>query len=93
MAGTNAIERSLTKTWLRLMLSLAVFAAIWLLGGALKAQRTAPARARVTADQVFKNVQVMKGTPVDDFMGRWASCAPLWVSTAPIATSGRARRK
>jgi hypothetical protein len=57
------------KTWLRLMLPLATFAAIWLLGGPLKAQQTTPAGARVTSDQVFKNVQVMKGIPVDDFMG------------------------
>jgi hypothetical protein len=66
------------KTWLRLMLALAVFAAIWLLGGALKAQQTTPAAARVTSDQVFKNVQVMKGIPVDDFMGTMGiMCAAL----------------
>jgi hypothetical protein len=66
------------KTWLRLILALTVFTAVWLLGGALAAQQAAPPAAQGTSDQVFKNVQVLKGIPVDDFMGTMGiMCAAL----------------
>jgi photosynthetic reaction center cytochrome c subunit len=41
---------------------------IWFLGVAFAAPQAAPA-AQGTSDQVFKNVRVLKGIPVDDFMG------------------------
>jgi len=66
------------KKWLRLILSLAVFAVIWLLGGALAAQQAAPTAVKGTSEQVFKNVQVLKGIPLDDFMGTMGiMCAAL----------------
>src|ERR1700747_2514135 len=69
---------NMMKTWLRLTLALALFAAIWLLGGALEAQQTTSAGVQATSDKVFKNVQVLKGIPVDDFMGTMGiMCAAL----------------
>ena len=41
--------------------------ALWLLGSAL-AYGQAPAAKPLLAEQVFKNVQVLKGIPVDEFM-------------------------
>ena len=37
--------------------------------GALTAARTAAQDKPLLSDQVFKNVQVLKGIPVDDFLG------------------------
>jgi len=63
---------------LRLMLSTSVLAIVWLLGSALVAQQAASSAAQRTSEQVFKNVQVMKGIPVDDFMGTMGiMCAAL----------------
>jgi photosynthetic reaction center cytochrome c subunit len=47
-----------------------VLASVCLLGVVSRAQGQAPAPAAVptTADQVFKNIQVLKGIPVDQFM-------------------------
>ena len=47
----------------------AVMAAMWMAGIALTARRAASQQKAQTSDQVFKNVQVLKGTTVDDFMG------------------------
>ena len=61
----------------RFCLSTAALALIWLLGSALPAQQPA-APASGTSDQVFKNIQVLKGIPVDDFMGTMGiMCAAL----------------
>src|SRR5260370_36488668 len=54
---------------LRLMLSTSVLAIVWLLGSALVAQQAASSAARRTSGQRVKHAQVMKGIPVDDFMG------------------------
>ncbi len=55
-----------------------VMAVVWLLGSALAAPQTEPPAARKTSDTVFKNIQVMKGVPVDDFMGTMGvMCAAL----------------
>jgi photosynthetic reaction center cytochrome c subunit len=62
-------DRILTKRSLKLALSIAVMAVIWFLGSAFAAPQAAPAAAPGTSDQVFKNVRVLKGIPVDDFMG------------------------
>jgi len=57
---------------------MAVGAAVWLLGGALAAPQAAPPAPHGTSDQVFKNVQVLKGIPLDDFLGTMGiMCAAL----------------
>jgi photosynthetic reaction center cytochrome c subunit len=61
---------------LKMILSVTALAIVWLFGRALAAPQ-APA-AQKTAEQVFKNIQVMKGAPVDDFMGSMGlMCAAL----------------
>lgn len=47
----------------------AVMAAIWMAGITLTARRAQSQQKAQTSDQVFKNIQVLKGTTVDDFMG------------------------
>ena len=56
---------SLCSRWITLLISLSVLA--WV-GIVLAAPQAAPP-AKPTSDQVFKNVQVLKGIPVDDFIG------------------------
>jgi photosynthetic reaction center cytochrome c subunit len=57
-------------------LSITALAIVWLFGSALAAPQ-APA-AQKTSEQVFKNIQVMKGVPVDDFLGSMGiMCAAL----------------
>jgi photosynthetic reaction center cytochrome c subunit len=59
----------------KVSVTIAAFAVVWLLGSALSAQQPAPSG---TSDQVFKNIQVLKGIPVDDFMGTMGiMCAAL----------------
>ncbi|HTP31426.1 MAG TPA: photosynthetic reaction center cytochrome c subunit family protein [Candidatus Acidoferrales bacterium] len=57
------------------VLAIAVMMAVWWLGnGAL----AAPQAAKNTSDAVFKNVQVLNGIPIDDFMGTMGiMCAAL----------------
>src|SRR5215510_6976959 len=55
--------------WLRLALAGAAFAVVWLAGKAVASPQAAPASVLRTSDQAFKNIRVMKGIPVDDFMG------------------------
>ena len=50
------------------MLAAAVIAVAGLIGG-LTAARTAAQDKPLLSEQVFKNVQVLKGIPVDDFLG------------------------
>ena len=51
-------------------------AIVWMLGSAPAAPQD-PA-AQKTSEQVFKNIQVMKGVPVDDFLGSMGiMCAAL----------------
>jgi len=56
---------SLCSRWITLLILLSVLA--WV-GIVLAAPQAAPP-AKPTSDQVFKNVQVLKGIPVDDFIG------------------------
>jgi photosynthetic reaction center cytochrome c subunit len=59
--------------WSRLVCGIAVLMAVWLVGAAIAAPQRAPqAPVRshaMMSDQAFKNVQVLKGIPLDDFMG------------------------
>ncbi|HEV3198290.1 MAG TPA: photosynthetic reaction center cytochrome c subunit family protein [Bryobacteraceae bacterium] len=57
------------KRWSRLILVIAVAAVLWLAGIALAGPQAASQPAHQTSEQAFKNVQVLKGIPVDDFMG------------------------
>jgi photosynthetic reaction center cytochrome c subunit len=52
----------------RLIALVASFAALACVSIALAAPQASPP-AKKTSDQVFKNIQVLKGIPVDDFMG------------------------
>lgn len=57
-------------------LPITVLAIVWLFGSALAAPQD-PA-AEKTSERVFKNIQVMKGVPVDDFLGSMGiMCAAL----------------
>ena len=72
MSRSKPAGRSGTAT---LLAPISAFVAVWLLGNALAAPQPAAPR---TADQVFKNIQVLKGVPVDDFMGTMGiMCAAL----------------
>lgn len=64
---------------LKLILSLAILTILWSSGSALIAQKAAPPKTasakpavaikQPTSEQVFKNIQVLKGISVDDFLG------------------------
>jgi photosynthetic reaction center cytochrome c subunit len=57
------------QAWSRMILTAAVFGAVWFVGHAMAAPPSdAPAKPMLS-DQAFKNVQVLKGIPLDDFMG------------------------
>ena len=57
------------KLWLkRLIPGIGGISLLWLLGTLASAQTAAPARPQL-AEEAFKNIQVLKGIPVDDFMG------------------------
>jgi len=63
---------------LSLLLAFTASAAVWLIGSAFAAPQAQPPAAQKTSDTVFKNIQVMKGVPVDDFMGTMGiMCAAL----------------
>ena len=50
----------------------------WLAGGGGLSAQTAPSNRPLLSDEAFKNVQVLKGIPVDDFMGTMGvMCAAL----------------
>src|SRR5271166_632585 len=57
------------KLWPKMVLSGAVLAAFWLMGMSLVAPRAGAQQKAQMSDEVFKNVQVLKGIPLDDFMG------------------------
>ena len=62
----------------RVAVSISALAGLWFLGSALNAQQPAAKPPGGTAEQVFKNIQVLKGIPVDDFMGTMGiMCAAL----------------
>jgi photosynthetic reaction center cytochrome c subunit len=53
----------------RVIPAIAAMAAVWIAGITLTAPRAASQQKAPTSDQVFKNIQVLKGTTVDDFLG------------------------
>ena len=60
----------------RLAIAVTAAAGVWLAGSALPAQQAAPSGP--TSEKVFKNVQVLKDIPVDDFLGSMGiMCAAL----------------
>ena len=62
----------------RLIFSLAVSGLVFLGGMGLMTPRAASQAAPRNSDEVFKNVQALKGIPVDDFMGTMGiMCAAL----------------
>jgi photosynthetic reaction center cytochrome c subunit len=52
----------------RLTLFAARIAAVWLAGAGLALSQTTPQQKPLMAEQFFKNVKVLKGIPVDEFM-------------------------
>ncbi len=62
---------NLTKgsLWSRVIVGVGVQTVVLLLGVTMTAPKAGSQPKVQTADQVFKNVQVLKGIPVDDFMG------------------------
>ena len=51
------------------MKAIGAMTAVWALSVALLSGQSAPAQKPPMAEEVFKNVQVLKGIPVDEFMG------------------------
>ena len=71
-------KQTSTGRALSLVLAFTTSAAVWLIGSALAAPQAQPPAAKKTSDTIFKNIQVMKGVPVDDFMGTMGiMCAAL----------------
>ena len=66
----------------------AVTAALWLASAAIVAQGTSD-RPQM-AEEVFKNVQLLKGIPVDQFMGTMGLFPRQPASTAPTVISTKA---
>src|SRR5438309_11705 len=78
LAGDPMKKQTSTRRTLSLILAFTASAAVWLIGGALADLRAQPPAAKKTSETVFKNIQVMKGVPVDDFMGTMGiMCAAL----------------
>src|SRR5260370_5916697 len=57
------------KRWQRLILVIPSMTVVWLAGISIAAQQAAAQRKQRTSEQAFKNIQALKGIPVDDFMG------------------------
>src|SRR6202795_1993534 len=53
----------------RLILAVAGIAVLWLIGAGLAGGQTTPPAKPQLAEDAFKNIQVLRGIPVDDFMG------------------------
>src|SRR5262245_6201882 len=63
---------------LSLTLAIAGVTAIWLLGSVRTTLQAQAPAAQKTSDKIFKNIRVMKGVAVDDFMGSMGiMCAAL----------------
>ena len=53
----------------RIIAGLTALCVVWLLGIVLVAGQAAPQEKPVLSEEFFKNIQVLKGIPVDEFMG------------------------
>jgi photosynthetic reaction center cytochrome c subunit len=53
----------------RLILAVGGMTVVWLVGTSVASGQTAPSAKPQLAEDAFKNVQVLRGIPVDDFMG------------------------
>jgi len=72
------IKRFTMPRWVRLFVAIGAMTAVWLIESALEAQQATSKPPGGMSDQVFKNVRVLKGIPVDDFMGTMGiMCAAL----------------
>lgn len=70
---------------------LAAVCGVCLLGVALSAGQTAPQEKAVMSEELFKNVQVLKGIPVDEFldtMGMFSSATGLNCTDCHVEESG-----
>ena len=75
----------------RVIAGLAALCGVWLLEVALAARQTVPEEKPVMSEQFFKNVQVLKGIPVDEFldtMGMFAASTGLNCTDCHIEESG-----
>lgn len=73
---------------MKLIFAFAAMMSIWWLGSALNAQQPAPQAGQPTSDRVFKNIQVLRDIPVDDFMGTMGiMCAALGFDCADCHTN------
>jgi photosynthetic reaction center cytochrome c subunit len=58
------------KHWLkRVITAVTGISAVWLIGAGLAGGQTAPPEKPQLAEEAFKNIQALRGIPVDDFMG------------------------
>src|ERR1700731_1669120 len=53
----------------RLILAVGGIGVVWLVGASVAGGQTAPPPKPQLAEEAFHNVQVLRGIPVDDFMG------------------------
>src|SRR5712671_7285722 len=53
----------------RAILTMTTIAVVWVVSAVLRAGQAAPQPKPPLAEEVFKNVRVLKGIPVDEFMG------------------------
>src|SRR5712691_3851906 len=68
MGHNNTTLSGRIRLWSgRAILAAAAIAVVELIGGALGAAQTGPREKPLLAEEAFKNVQVLKGIPVDDF--------------------------
>src|SRR5215218_597666 len=67
--GSTCSPGRVTAASTLLRMSAAASAAAWILSIVLSAGQTAQEPRPVMAEDVFKNIQVLRGIPVDQFMG------------------------
>ena len=79
------------KSTSRMFTGLATVCGVCLLGSVLMAGQAAPQETSLPAEQYFKNVQVLKGLPVDEFletMGMFAAATGLNCTDCHVDESG-----
>jgi len=79
------------KSTSRIFTGLATVCGVSLLGSVLMAGQAAPQETSLPAEQYFKNVQVLKGLPVDEFletMGMFAAATGLNCTDCHVDESG-----